>query len=183
MLIVFGGRPGVGKTTLSRTVAHRLGAVYLRVDAVETALWPTVEQAAGSGADRPAQRSSPRPDPRLLGSAGYAVVNAVAEANLRLGSSVVVDAVNPVEAARAGWRALAAAVGVPLRVIEATCSDPAEHRRRVEARTPDAGQGRVPTWPEVREREYEPWTEPRLTVDTIEAPERLVARIIEYLRT
>ncbi|MFO7481079.1 AAA family ATPase, partial [Oceanibaculum nanhaiense] len=32
MLIVFGGLPGTGKTTLSRALADRLRAVYLRID-------------------------------------------------------------------------------------------------------------------------------------------------------
>lgn len=175
---MFGGLPGVGKTTLSQSVARRLGAVYLRVDAVETAMREAGIDLAPAGSD-----TSPPADRPFLGSAGYAVVQAVAEANLRLGASVVVDAVNPVEAARAGWRALATAAGVPLRVVEAICSDPAEHRRRVEGRSPAPGQGHVPSWQQVVEREYEPWSEPRLTVDTMKEPERLVPRILEYLRT
>ena len=38
MLIVFGGLPGVGKTTLARAVARKMEAVYLRVDTIEQAL-------------------------------------------------------------------------------------------------------------------------------------------------
>jgi predicted kinase len=164
MLIVFGGLPGVGKTTLSRTIAQRLGATYLRVDAAEAAMW-----AAGIDRAQP------------TGIAAYGVINALAGANLRLGATVVADAVNPVEAARAGWRDLAAAEDVPLRVIEVVCSDLTEHRRRVTERIPDLVLGGNPTWAEVEAREYEPWTESRLTVDTVKDGDDLVRLIMEYV--
>jgi predicted kinase len=164
MLIVFGGLPGVGKTTLSAAVARRLGAVYLRVDAIESAMWD-----GGIDRDQP------------TGFAAYGVAEAIAAANLRMGATVLADAVNPVEAARAGWREVAAEVDVPLRVVEVVCSDQAEHRRRVEARRPGPGQRFVPTWAQVATREYEPWTEPRLTVDTVTAADVLVERIVSYV--
>ena len=164
MLIVFGGLPGVGKTTLGATVALRLGAVYLRVDAVESAMWE-----CGIDRDQP------------TGFAAYGVAEAIAAANLHLGTTVLADAVNPVEAARAGWRAVAAGEGVPLRVVEVVCSDPAEHRRRVEARLPGPGQLHVPTWAQVVAREYEPWSEPRLTVDTVNPASELVEQVLAYV--
>ena len=38
MLIVLGGLPGVGKTTIARELAHRLGAVHIRIDSIELAI-------------------------------------------------------------------------------------------------------------------------------------------------
>ena len=38
MLIIFGGLPGVGKTTIARELARQLGAVYLRIDSIEQAI-------------------------------------------------------------------------------------------------------------------------------------------------
>jgi len=38
MLTIFGGLPGVGKTTLPKAVAGEWEAVYLRVDTIEQAL-------------------------------------------------------------------------------------------------------------------------------------------------
>jgi hypothetical protein len=38
MLIIFGGLPGVGKTTLAKAAAREWEAVYLRVDTIEQAL-------------------------------------------------------------------------------------------------------------------------------------------------
>jgi predicted kinase len=37
-LIVFGGLPGSGKTTIAREVARALSAVHVRVDSIEQAL-------------------------------------------------------------------------------------------------------------------------------------------------
>ena len=38
MLIIFGGLPGVGKTTLAKAAAREWEAVYLCVDTIEQAL-------------------------------------------------------------------------------------------------------------------------------------------------
>ncbi|WP_247528165.1 hypothetical protein [Bradyrhizobium sp. 199] len=38
VLIVFGGLPGTGKTTISRELTIRLAATYLRIDSIEQAL-------------------------------------------------------------------------------------------------------------------------------------------------
>jgi len=98
-----------------------------------------------------------------------------------VGIDVVVDAVNPVEPAREGWRELARSTGATLRVVEVVCADAAEHRRRVEARVSDLDGLTAPTWADVRAREYEPWTEPRLTIDTSAGPvAQIVERVLAY---
>lgn len=69
-----------------------------------------------------------------------------------------------------------------LRMIEVVCPDEAEHRRRVEARTADLEGHVVPTWDEVRDREYEPWDEPRLTVDTAAASHtECLTQVLDYV--
>lgn len=163
-LVVFGGLPGVGKSTLCREVARRLPATWVRVDALEAAMWQ-------GGIDRA----------QPTGLAAYAVAHAVAEAQLALGQDVLIDAVNPVEAARDGWRGLADRLGAALRFVEVICSDPTEHRRRVEARHPEFGPGLHPTWHQVRDRHYEPWTGPRLTIDTVHDPKSNIRRILDDL--
>ena len=165
MLVVFGGLPGTGKTTLAQAVSQELSAAYVRVDAIESALG-----RAGIARDQP------------MGLAAYAVAHAVAEGCLRTGARVVVDAVNPVEAAREGWRQLADRTGKALRVVEVVCPDAVEHRRRVESRESDLEGYAVPTWADVEAREYEPWHEPRLVVDTCAEPaDDCVARILDYV--
>lgn len=165
MLIVFGGLPGTGKTTLSAALARRLRASYLRVDAIEAALLAT-----GLIADQAS-----------IGSEGYLVANRVAQNCLLVGLTVVVDAVNPVEAARAGWRELAEAAEVPLLLVEVICSDPAIHRRRVEARASDLAGWAVPGWAAVAGRDYEPWRGTRLVIDNLGDPQTQVDRIMSAL--
>ena len=93
----------------------------------------------------------------VAGPEGYLVAQDVARENLRLGSRVIVDAVNPIAYTRKLWREIAAATDAQLVEIECVCSDAAEHRRRVESRAVDICGLVLPTWPEVLDREYEPW--------------------------
>ena len=148
MLIAFAGLPGVGKSTLARAFARERGAAYLRVDEIEQAL-------RGSGTLS-----------GEVGPAGYVVAYALARSNLRLGLTVVADCVNPLRITRDAWRRVAAEAGVPLAEVEVVCSDPAEHRSRVETRAADIEGLRLPGWADVADRTYEPWDRPRLVVDT-----------------
>jgi predicted kinase len=145
MLIVMSGRSGAGKTTISRALARTMGAVHLRID--------TIEQTLRDGGLQ-------------VEAEGYCVAYAVAEGNLRLGLTVIADSVNPWPLTRAAWRAVADRAGVPCVDVEIVCSDTDEHRRRVESRVADIANHRVPTWPEVVDRDYQPWTTACLVVDS-----------------
>jgi predicted kinase len=115
------------------------------------------------------------------GLAAYVVVRDFAAVQLRLGRSVILDAVNGVEEAREMWRNLATECGALLLVVEVICSNSEEHRRRVESRAAPTPPLPVPTWEEVRTREYLPWTEPILTVDTVKPVDETIRRILSYI--
>lgn len=145
-LYVFSGLPGTGKTTLAMLLAKRLAAAYLRIDTVEQALLDLCSfNAEGEG---------------------YRLSYRVAADNLRLGVSVVADSCNTMELTRREWQAVAAANGAHCSDIEICCSDQAEHRRRVETRDGGSQGLYLPSWTEVRNREYEPWQSDRTVVDT-----------------
>ncbi|NLI19727.1 MAG: ATP-binding protein [Actinomycetales bacterium] len=147
-VIVVCGVPGSGKSTLASALAAQLQAAYLRVDVVETPL-------ILAGVD--------------VGPLGYQVVQEVAASNLALGIEVVIDLVDPWPETRRRWRELAARSAATLVVLECVVPDPAEHRRRVEARRPDLPGQVVPTWEEVTSCDYVLWDEerdgPRTIVD------------------
>jgi predicted kinase len=148
MLIIFGGLPGVGKTTIARELARQLGATHVRVDSIEQAI-------RDSGA-----LSQP------LNDVGYRVANAIAEDNLRLGRTVIADSVNPIRLSRDAWIGVAHRAQVSAAEVELICSDPKQHRRRVETRAVDITGLSLPTWEEVASREYERWERQHIVIDT-----------------
>lgn len=166
MLIALAGAPGVGKSALAQALGRELRAPVLAVDAAEAAM-----RRSGISADQPFE----------IGLAAYAVVHEYAGAVLQAGHSAIVDAANLVEPARAAWRDLAAHHGVPLRWIEVVCSDPTEHRRRLEQRGERYAGFVEPTWAEVSAREREPWEDERLVLDSLRPLDQLVPEAIAHL--
>ena len=146
MLYIFGGLPGSGKSTLSQYLAREQQAVYLRIDTIEQAL-----RDAGQ---------------LLQGPEGYMAAYAVAADNLRQGWGVVADSVNPLAVTRTAWRNVAAQLSASFVEIEVICSDAAEHKHRVETRAVEINGFELPTWDDVVGREYEPWDETHVVIDT-----------------
>lgn len=148
MLIVLGGLPGTGKTSIAHALARRLQAVHVRVDTIEQA----VRSAGVLRAD--------------IGPAGYLAAYGMAEDNLRLGRTAIADSVNPLNVTRDAWRAVGRAASVEVVEIELVCSDAAEHRRRVETRISDIAGLIQPSWQAVVDRHYEAWDREHVVVDT-----------------
>jgi predicted kinase len=162
LLIALAGLPGSGKSTLAQALADRLRAVWVRIDTIEQAI-----RDAGIAEDGPA---------------GYIVGYGIAATNLRLGHIVVADSVNPIAITRDAWRRVATEAGARCLEVEVICSDPAEHRRRVETRVVNVPGLVPPTWAEVVDREQDPWTRPRLVIDTAgRSIEACVAEVLARL--
>jgi predicted kinase len=148
MLIIVGGLPAAGKTTLSRALARRIGAAHVRIDTIEQAI---VRYGAAA---------------QPVGPVGYAVGYAVAADVLAAGLSVIADSVNPLPVTRDAWRAVAQAAGTDAVEIEVVCSDPTEHRRRATGRAADIPGLQPPTWQEITDRDYQPWDRAHTVIDT-----------------
>jgi predicted kinase len=166
VLVVVSGLPGVGKSTVADAVGRHLGAAVLSVDPIEAAI-------LRSGIDRSFE----------TGLAAYEVVSALAEEQLRLGLSAVADAVSGLEVARDMWRRAAERTRSAMQVIEVVCSDEDLHRRRLASRQRAIEGFPEPAWEEVvaRRDEWEPWTEPRLVVDTVRPASDVVREVVEHL--
>jgi predicted kinase len=146
VLYIFSGLPGVGKSSLARLLAGRLGCVCLRID--------TIEQSIRDLYSMPVEGE------------GYRISYRIAADNLRVGISVVADSCNPIELTRTEWENVARMNGASHINIEVCCMDKAEHRTRVETRVSSIPNLRLPTWAEVEQRLYHPWSKDRIIVET-----------------
>ncbi|MER6349306.1 AAA family ATPase [Streptomyces sp. NPDC001595] len=164
MLIVIGGLPGTGKTTLARLLAARIDAVHLRIDTIEQAI----------------VRSGLAQHP--VGPAGYVIGYALADEHLRQGLTVIAESVNPLTVTRDSWRSVGHRAAVPVVEVEVICSDPDEHRHRVTTRETDIPDLPLPNWQQVLHRDYEPWNREHVVIDTAgQDPKQSLALLLHHL--
>lgn len=168
MLIVVSGLPGAGKSILAEATGRRLQSPVLSVDPIEAAIW----------------RSGVGPSFET-GVAAYEVAAILAEEQMKLGLTTIVDAVSSLEVAREMWRRAARGAGATMRVIEVVCTDPELHRDRLAHRTRIIDGFPEPTWDEVvaRRSEWEPWEDDHLVLDSIAPLMANVERALEFVRT
>jgi predicted kinase len=148
VLVVVGGLPATGKSTVCAELARANRAAWLRIDRIEDAIVRTTSLR------------------HPVGVVGYAVAYALAAEQLRCGVDVVVECVNPLQVTRDAWRQVAAGAPAAVLEVELVCSDPAEHRRRAETRSVDIEGHPLPTWVQITNREYEPWDRDHAVIDT-----------------
>lgn len=146
-LISFAGLPGSGKSTISQALSVSTGAVYLRIDEIDAAIWAI--------------------DPnRDIGPESYRIAAALAASNLELGHTTIVDCVNPWEITREIFTDAAKRSKTRFIGVETVCSDPVMHRARVEERKMDVPGLKKPDWRKVLSRDYTPWAAANVKLDT-----------------
>lgn len=108
----------------------------------------------------------------------------MAQENLRLGNTVIADSVNPWELTRKAWNRVAEEIGAKFINIEIVCTNAKEHQARVENRSNAIPGLKAPTWEEVQNRDYHPWTGSRFRLDTSgQSIEASLQALLAYVET
>jgi predicted kinase len=149
-LIVMSGLPGSGKSTLSERIAEHLKLPIFSVDPIESAI-------IKAGIVKSFE----------TGYAAYLVAEILATEQVKLGSSVVIDAVNAEDEAKQVWIDCAGRLNIPLVVIECVLKDGSLHRTRIESRIRGLHGIDEITWERVQERRraYTAWKQDILSVE------------------
>jgi predicted kinase len=170
-LIVFSGLPGTGKSALAEGVARELGIPVFAKDWLEATLLRC--ELVPFNKEKP------------LGSAGYQLLTTLAERQLMLGQSVILDSVASTESIRSSWKQLAAKYEADWLVIECICLDENIQRARLKRR-----QRHIPSWHELDwagveavKSYFAPWDEARLVVDAIVPVGENLKTILDWLKS
>jgi predicted kinase/GNAT superfamily N-acetyltransferase len=165
VLALFSGLPGTGKTALARQVSRELGIPLFAKDRVQSVL-----RIRGL-----TERESVD---------GYHLLFDLADEQLALGLSVLLDAVFPMEEFRLRARDIARRHGGRFRAIHCVCSDVKIWRQRVEGRRQVVPHWTPVVWSEVEriQATYEPWEAgAALSVDSANPMEENLATVLEWL--
>lgn len=167
-MIVFSGLPGTGKSTLAESLARTLRIPVFAKDWLEASLLRS--ELTPSIAEKP------------LGFAGYDLLTTLAQRQLKLEQSVILDSVASTETVRKTGRALADQYKAGWRVIECICTDESLHLSRLQLR-----ERRIPGWHELTwsdvqhvKQRYAIWDEERLTLDMVDSFEDNFAKARAY---
>ena len=167
-LIIFSGLPGTGKSTLAEELGKHFAIPVFAKDWLEATL----------------VRSElvPSNPEKLLGSAGYQLLTTLAERQLMLGQSVILDSVASTGSIRSTCRQLCEHYQAQWRVIECICTDEAIHRAMLNRR-----ERHIPGWHELQwsdvesvKEYYLPWEGERLMLDMMNSFEENLANALAY---
>jgi predicted kinase len=167
VLVLCAGLPGTGKSTLAEALGRALGYPVFAKDWLEAALWRSgISREQGAG------------------WAGYELLNTLAESQMRLGQSAILDCVAGREGLRRHWQALADQFGAAFRPVEAVCADLSLHQARLAGR-----QRGIPGWYELDWAEvervradYEAWQTERLVLDMAQPVADNLAAALAYVK-
>jgi predicted kinase len=146
----------------------KYNAAYLRID--------TIEQGLRDLCDFNVQGE------------GYGLSYKIASDNLKIGHNIVSDSCNAIDLTRREWERVAKDNDSIFINIEVLCSDREEHRRRTQTRLNEVNGLKLPTWEEIESREYHPWEDDRIIIDTAcksieESFKELSEKIESYLES
>jgi predicted kinase len=166
-LIVFSGLPGTGKSALAETIGRESGIPVFAYDWLMGVIEPFEIV----------------PSSLMRAEIGYGLLTRLAQRQLLLGQSALLDCVVGWTSKREEWRQIAAESGASFYAIETICSDEALHRARLEGRTRGIPGWHELTWADIeRSRSnYQAWTFERLVVDAVHPLEQNLEQVRRYL--
>lgn len=167
-LIIFSGLPGTGKSTLAEALGRQFNIPVFAKDWLEAVLLRNGLQPDKNG--------------KSLGYVGYELLTVLAERQLMLGQSVILDSVASIQTIRYTWKELAVKYEADWCIIECICSDEFLHRERLSTR-----KRNIPGWHELEWAEvervkgyYQPWDEKRLILDMMHPIAENIIRVVSY---
>ena len=163
-VIIIGGLPGTGKTSLETGLSQTLGIPVHSKDLLEAAV---------------VRRELARAD--SLNGVGYELLSVLANNALDQGQSCILDCIASSERVAQFWKSL---VERPVCYIECICSNSSIHQTRVETRKRDIPGWYELTWSDVTniQSTYTPWSEDRLVLDAVHDLSDNLDKAIEYVQ-
>lgn len=146
IIFALSGLPASGKSTLSKVVAKKYNAIYLRVDTIEQGLKDLFNIT--------------------VQAEGYNLAFKIAIDNLKLGLNIIADSCNPIDITRKEWEKIAQSNNSDIINIEVICSDKKEHKKRSELRLSEIENLKSPSWEDIISREYHKWEQEIIVIDT-----------------
>jgi predicted kinase len=164
-LILFAGMPGSGKTTLARMVSRRLKIPAFAKDRAQRILRDHHLAPEHSGD-------------------GYYIILDLADEQLSLGLSVILDATFPLDHFRTVASEIAARHKAKFCAIYCTCSDENVWRERMNHRVQYVPGWKPVGWSDVERMQeyYQPWNDNALLVDSMDTPEHNLPIVLEYIQ-
>ena len=162
-LIVVGGLPGTGKSTLAKELAKELRLCLFAKDELEA----SVVRSGLATADQ-------------LNQVGYQLLKSIAHSNLQLGNSIILDFVASMPRVERYWPEL---LNSRFLHLECVCSDLSLHQSRIEGRQRGIAGWYELDWKTVQQNsaDYVPLSQNRLVLDAVAPVSANLQQALEYL--
>ncbi|RKF18839.1 hypothetical protein DBZ36_10645 [Alginatibacterium sediminis] len=162
-LIVIGGLPGVGKTTLARDLSKCLELPVFSKDELEAAV----------------SRTGLASNKQMKG-VGYELMDTIAQAHIDSCSSVIFDFIASENRITECWPSLRS---MPVKYIECICSDESKHQERILSRVRGIEGWYELSWEDIVQIKsiYSPYTSERLILDTVEDIDKNIKLALKYI--